>query len=443
MKARLAPLYFDPGRDEGFDRQLAALRLVLSGEEVEFLPPVPLGAELPEAEAVVFPQLLGEAYRLAGLFRSISLPKLVITSEFGTLSMWDWEIVAYLRAEGVEGIVAPYDPGQTRAVCRALATRRELAARGAKFVVYQDNPGEGAQAPIFKRFYWWEDECRRRMFERFGVAVELRSFQKLGAEAAAIPDAEAEAAWEASPAPAEGLTDRARRAAVKVYLAVKRDLEGEEGVLGVGINCLNESHFSESTPCLAWARLYEETGMTWGCEGDTVSMLTLHILHRSLRAPILMTNLYPFLLGDAALKHERIASFPQVTGDPADHILVAHCGYMGVIPPSFATEWVLRSKVLAIVDENASAIDARIPEGPVTLAKLHPSMTKLLVAEGTLTGYAQYPGSDCLNGGVIRVGNGRRLMGQLSSHHALLMTGHHLERLSAVAPALGLDLVSL
>jgi hypothetical protein len=442
-KARLLPIYFDPGRDAAFDAQLSVLRRLLADEPVEFLPAAPLGSALPEADAAVFPQLLGEAYRQAPAFRTIGVPKLVVTSEFGTLSMWDWEIIAYLRSEGVGGIVAPYDPAQTKAACRALGVRRQLAAEGAKFVVYQDNPGEGAQASIFKRFYWWEDECAQRMLNRFGVRVEKRSFRQLGAGARDIPDADADAAWEACPLPVEGLTDRGRRSAMKVFLAVKRDLAGERGVLGVGINCLNESHFSDSTPCLAWSLFYEESGMIWGCEADTVSMLSKLVLHRSLGAPVLMTNLYPFLLGQAALKHERIESFPAVAGDPADHILVAHCGYMGVIPPSFATSWTLRPKVLAIVDDNAVALDARIPEGPVTLAKLHPSMAKITAAEGELTGYAGYPGSDCLNGGVVRVRDGRRLIGELSSHHYLLMTGHHLERLAPVAEVFGLEVVAV
>jgi hypothetical protein len=111
-----------------------------------------------------------------------------------------------------------------------------------------------------------------------------------------------------------------------------------------------------------------------------MSMISKYLLHKSLGAPIMMTNLYPFLLGNAALKHERIESFPEVEADPENHILVAHCGYMGVIPESFATEWSLRKKVLAIVDENASAIDARLPVGDITLAKLHPSMDKMTVA---------------------------------------------------------------
>ena len=95
--------------------------------------------------------------------------------------------------------------------------------------------------------------------------------------------------------------------------------------------------------------------------------------------------------------------------------------------------------MLAIVDQNAHAIDGRLPEGPITLAKLHPNMTTMTVIEGELTGYAQYPGSDCLNGGVICVPNGHRLMTHLASHHYLLMTGHHHAALEPVGTVFGLQ----
>ncbi|HPM79048.1 MAG TPA: hypothetical protein PLF81_00015 [Candidatus Anammoximicrobium sp.] len=434
MKPRLVPLFFDPGRDSDFDRMLSDLRTLLA-EHAEFLEPVPLGGRLPDADAVIFPQLLGVAYRQAPAFQAIDLPILLVTSEFGTLSMWDWEIAEYLRSQGVETI-GPYSLEQTKKVCAALGVKREL--RGTKFLVYQDDPGEGFQAPIFKRFYWWEDECTRRLADKFGITVVKKSFREFGATAQAIPDDLADATWERWKLPTEGLTQRAVRSAVKVYLAVCRDLDADGSIRAVGMNCLNESHFSDSTPCLAWNMLYQERGLVWGCEADTLSMATKYILHKSLRAPIMMTNLYPFVLGNAALKHERIQSFPAVESEPENHILVAHCGYMGVIPTGFATDWTLRKKVLAIVDENASAIDARLPVGDVTLAKLHPALDRMTVAEGQLTGYAQFPGSDCLNGGVIKVRDGHRLMSALASHHYLLLVGHHRVDLQFLGKVFGL-----
>ena len=419
MKARLIPLYFE-GRDGEFDEQLAILKEQLV-KEVEFLPELPLGSSLPDAEAIIFPQLLGEAYRRLAEFKAIDLPVLTVTSEFGTVLMWDWEIASYLRSEGLN-IVAPYSLEQTKKACRALSIKREL--KETKFLVYQDNPGEGFQASIFKRFYWWEDECIQRMMEEYGVSILKKSFKKMALEAKEIPDAEAIAAWKRWEWPTD-IANRQLLSAVKIYLIVKQEIEKDPAIRGVGINCLNESRFSDTTPCLAWSMLYEEMGLIWGCEADTMSMLTKYLMHKSLDMPIMMTNLYPFLMGEAALKHERIPYFPEVEGNPDDYILAAHCGYLGVVPPSFATEWTLRSKVLAIVDDNATAIDARLPEGEMTLAKLDPTLNKITITEGEITGYAQYADSDCLNGAVLRVANGRHLVNSISSHHYLLMSGHH------------------
>ena len=432
MKARLVPVYFDPGRDNEFDDQVNILENLLA-EEAEILAPVALGDPIPDAEAVVFPQFLGEAYRRVEDFRKLGLPLLIITSEFGTVSMWDWEIASYLRAEGVETI-APYNLEQTRKICKALGVKREL--KQTKFLVFQDKPAEsGFQASIFKRFYWWEDECVQRMTDKFGFTLVKKSFEEMGARAKQIPDEEAQAVWNEWRSKlniSDELSKRALHSAIKVYMAVKQELEEDESIRAVGINCLNESRFSDTTPCLAWNMLYEEKGLIWGCEGDTVSMLTKYILHKSLDVPIMMTNLYPFLMGQAALKHERIEKFPDVD-ELENHILAAHCGYLGVVPQSFSTEWTLRPKVLAIVDDNANAIDARLPVGDVTLAKLLPTFDGMSVAEGNLEGYAQYPGSDCRNGAVIRVSDGRKLMGELASHHYLLMTGHNLGDIEALS----------
>jgi L-fucose isomerase-like protein len=273
------------------------------------------------------------------------------------------------------------------------------------------------------------------------VQIEKKSFAKLGAAAQTIPDEKADAVWDewGSRLNLGNISTQQRNSALKMYLAVRDELDRDAAIKGVGINCLNESHYSDTTPCLAWNMLYEERRLIWGCEADTMSMITKYILHKSLGVPIMMTNLYPFLMGKAALKHERIPYFPEVEGDPANYILAAHCGYLGVLPQSFSTEWALRSKVLAIVDDNATAIDARLPEGPMTLVKLEPTMDRLSVAEGEITMYAQYADSDCLNGAVIRVSDGNKLLNAITSHHYMLTTGHNLTDIQFLARVFDLD----
>ena len=420
-KPSLLPLHFTPEPDEEFNRQLGALRQLL-GSEVEFMSPALLGAPVPaNADAVLLPQVLGQAYRSVQKLKAIRVPILIITSEFGTVSMWDWEIAAYLRSEGIEPL-SPCNLSQAKMICRALGVKRQLSE--SKFLVFQDNPGAGFQASIFKRFYWWENECTERIAAKFGVEIVRKSFKQLGESAAAIADADAKEVAKNRAIPVDGVSSHSLLSALKIYLAVKRELDKDGAFQAAGINCLNESHFSDTTPCLAWNLLYEEERLMWGCEADTMSMLTKLILHRSLDVPIMMTNLYPFILGEAALKHEKIPAFPDVQ-EPDNCFLVAHCGYLGVLPQSFSTHWDLRPKVLAIVNNNATAIDARLPEGPVTVAKMHPKLDRMSVAEGCIEHYVQYPGSDCRNGGVIRVKNGPALVQSLASHHYLITTGHN------------------
>ncbi|HUT66526.1 MAG TPA: hypothetical protein VMZ05_10335, partial [Spirochaetota bacterium] len=73
MKARLIPVFFPKSRDEEFDNQLARLNELIK-EEAEFLQPVALGSALPEADAVVFPQLVGDAYKGIGDIKKIKIP---------------------------------------------------------------------------------------------------------------------------------------------------------------------------------------------------------------------------------------------------------------------------------------------------------------------------------------------------------------------------------
>ena len=209
-------------------------------------------------------------------------------------------------------------------------------------------------------------------------------------------------------------------------------------VIAAGINCLNESATSTTTPCLAWNLLFEERGLMWGCEADLTSMITKTLVHKSLRVPVMMTNLYPFLMGQAALEHERIPFFPEVDEEPENHILVAHCGYFGVVPQSFATEWALRPRVLQIVNQNANVIDARFPVGPTTIVKIASDMRTLTVSPSVLSTFTQYKDSDCLNGAVLRVEDGHRFVEGIPSHHVILATGDLRRRIDLMASVLGM-----
>jgi hypothetical protein len=434
MKAALVPIHFKSGMDTEFKDQLATIRSQLA-DVAEFLPPVELGKALPESDAVVFPQLIGDAFKQMDQLLALRRPMIVITSEFCTVAMWDWEIVSLLKARGAQ-VFTPYTMDQTRTICAALGARRQL--RDTKFLVFQDDPGEGMQAGIFKRFYWWERECTEAMGKKFGVEVEKRSFKKLGEDAKLISNTEADRIIRE-----EGLSDgevgcKPLRSAVKMYLALKKEIAGDKRIRGAGINCLNESMYSDTTPCLAWDILFRETGLLWSCEADTMSLLTEYIMHGSLGGTIMMSNIYPFLMGMAALKHEKISSFPQVE-HPENHALIAHCGYFGIVCSAHASRWRLAPKVLGIVDDNATAIDAELPVGMVTLAKASPLLDKLQIIPAEIVDYAGYPGSDCRNGAVLRFRDGRALMDSLYSHHQCFTVGDKALELGLAATAFGME----
>jgi hypothetical protein len=439
MKAKLVPIYFKTADDPEFLAQLQKLHELLANE-AEILEPVLLGKRLPETDGVIFPQMLGDAYRELDKIKKLPQPLMIVTSEFGTVSMWDWEINSYLTAKGIK-VIGPTNLEKTKQVCRAFALKRQL--RHSKLLVFQDNPasGGGNQDEIFKRFYWWEPECIQAIEKKYGVTIVKKSFKKLGQDAKAISDEMAQKIWNQRKAktPVGKITSRAILSAVKIYMAVKKELDQDPDVIAVGINCLNESMFSETTPCLAWNLLFEDQRMVWGCEADLVSMLTKVLISKTLEVPFMMTNLYPFQMGNAALKHEHIPNFPDVEGASENYILAAHCGYFGVVPQSFSTEWKLKEKVLAIVDDNATAIDARFPEGNITLVKLLPPFDRWSIVEGDLPKYAQFKNSHCLNGAVIRVPDGKRLVDDLVSHHYIITTGHNLNELEMVSKVFGLE----
>jgi hypothetical protein len=438
MTARILPVYLEPSPQPSFARQLDALRL-LAEDLVEWLPPVHISAAAGiGATAVVVPDMSGAAYRLLDEFQAIAVPILVITSEFGTVSMWDWEIRDFLRRRGVD-TVAPTSLQEYHDVLRALGVKDRLPR--STMLAYLDDLGAGKQPDIFKRFFWWEDECAELLTERLGVTVEKRSYRELWARALAVPEARLRDELSAAErdVPMSGLAQRAKADALRLKLAIGDELDETPGVIAAGINCLNESSTSTTTPCLAWNMLFEERGLIWGCEADLTSMITKFLTWESLRTPAIMSNLYPFLMGQAALKHEKIPYFPE-RPDPQNHILAAHCGYFGIIPQSWATRFSIKPRVLEIVDENAHALDADLPTGDVTILKIASTMDTVTVTPAVLPDYEQYEDSDCLNGAVLRVEDGYRYVEKLPSHHAVIAVGDIVRRLEVVGPVLGLDM---
>ena len=181
---------------------------------------------------------------------------------------------------------------------RAIAVRNTLK-KGARFLMFQDSPGEVMQANIFKKFYWWEQQSVDKMEEYFGCKLIFRSWKAVNERARAVSDSEAEAVSGDWAVHCEGVRPAQLLQSAKLYLAIKEVIDEVGGVEGVGANCLIESFHCDTTPCLVWNMLFERDGIIWACGGPSPCSPPSSVPGPG--KPIMMTNLYPFLVGMAAL----------------------------------------------------------------------------------------------------------------------------------------------
>ena len=102
MKAKAMSLFFEGRNDrevEEYNRQLDRLKEMYA-DEVCFMESVCIGSKISsEADIVIIPQLFGAVFKESERLKAIQKPIMILTSEFGTVEMWDWEIVAWLRDE--------------------------------------------------------------------------------------------------------------------------------------------------------------------------------------------------------------------------------------------------------------------------------------------------------------------------------------------------------
>lgn len=440
-KARIIPLYFKDAEYQEFERILGALKEIYVNE-VEFLEPKAAGEELTEsADAVLFPVMWTNVYtEIDRLVSAIHIPVIVLTTTVGVSLMFDWESVAYMKQKGLQ-VFNPHSVELAKTIFRALALKREMKSQ--KFLVFHDSKGEGLIPEQFKIFYWWNDECIRDMKEKFGITIVHKSYKALGEKAKNISDSAAREEMKRWDFHEEVPYERPVLAAIKMFMAIRDEVDAEGNVVGCGVNCLNEGFYSDTTPCLAWSLLYQDRGVMWVCESDTSSLMTQYLIGSTIDSAIFTTNIYPFLSGMPALSHEKIQEFPDVE-DPDDHALLVHCGYLGCVAQKMASKWTLRPPVLGwhswnIVGENSIVIDAEVEKGDITLCKLQSDFKGLFVEKGILEEYVQYPGSDCRNGGLIRVPDGYKLMENICSHHVIVTTGKRSNQMKAVAEIFGLE----
>ena len=430
MKAKIAPLRFAETDPVLYDKIITALKNIYASE-IDFYPEINLGDSVSDIDAVLIPVITADLYKeIDTIIDTLSLPLVVITTEFGVSLMFDWEGVNYLKSKGLD-VYNPYNVDMGKTLFKALALKRNI--RGQKFLIFQDSPGDGLLPEIFKVFYWWNEECTNEIKKKFGISIIIKPYKDLCEKAKAISDDAVHQELKRWDFATEFSNQKPLIASTKFFMAVRDEVDREGNVVGCGVNCLNEAYDSDTTPCLAWNLLYQDRDIMWVCEGDTSTLMTQYIMGATIDTAVFATNIYPFLSGMPALSHEKIQSFPDVV-DPDHHALLAHCGYFGCMAQKHTTKWVLRPPVLDwLVGENSVAIDAEIQKGDIVLCKLNSTFDSVLLEKSILKDFVQYPGSDCRNGGLIRLSDGYKFMEKNYSHHVVVLSGAKAAQLKITA----------
>ncbi len=115
------------------------------------------------------------------------------------------------------------------------------------------------------------------MENTFGIQIIYKSWKAVNRRAAEVDTDEALKLFDTWNVNAEGVSDESKALAAKLYIAIKEVIDEVGGVDGIGANCLNESMHCQTTPCLVWNMLFENEGIIWCCEGDTLTMLSTYI----------------------------------------------------------------------------------------------------------------------------------------------------------------------
>lgn len=342
----------------------------------------------------------------------------------GTLTMWLWETLSWLRANGID-VPVFINVEHLREYFRALAAYKSI--KGCKvLLVLAGNLW----------FTWGYPGVREALSRRLGLRFVEKDRRYLEEILKDISDEDARNLLEQKGFTCRGVDSEDVLEAFKLYLALKKVLE-EEGYSGVGVDCLLKPFYSKAGkpihPCLAFSLLSDE-GIACGCEGDVLSIATMLLLNRFFDEPCFMTNVYPLSIGPVVAKHLGI---PVHEFDPKRTILLCHCAYLGVVPPSLATKFHLTEK-WDKMHKGGIMVDVEVPLGSVTAARLSPIADSLQVFSGRLERILRFSSIHCRAVGVVEVDDSVKIAERIYSHHMIILPGDRREELKMLSKACGL-----
>ncbi len=171
----------------------------------------------------------------------------VVTSRFGTMSMWTGNRQLFARAR-IETI-SPYTLEQTRNICRALAVKREL--RESKFWCFRITPAQ-VSSRRFSNASTGGKTMYTGQFARFGIRIVRRALRRWLPRQRPSPIPKLKPSGHVKDRLNLAVSERDRNSALKIYLQVRRELDADPAIRGSASTASTSQHFSDTTPCLAW-----------------------------------------------------------------------------------------------------------------------------------------------------------------------------------------------
>ncbi len=360
-----------------------------------------------DVDAVIVWRVGGMAHRLIASVGLLGVPFIMLGS--GVLNH---DIVAYLRHRGSEAY-APFDYRDLNKLIRYLKVRKAIRSSRILIVSSMELPSFSAISSAYDL---------DKMKTKFGIESTLVPSEQLFNVYKTIGSSD-EVRSLASKLMDSALSVKVDRTdverAVQLYIAIKRMMERYRANT-VTINCAEPIFFKyKVTPCLAFSLLKDE-GVPASCEADLSALLAMMILMWLTDKPTFMGNLW---------LHDEERNLVRFSHD---------------VPPlkvkGFKEE-KLPYEIFDFHDQKYGAsfyVHVELNK-PVTFARVHASLNKMLVSTGTVV--ESYEGIACRQTLEIRVKNARRLMKRVANygHHFSLVYGDYSSDLEELCEILGLS----
>ncbi len=437
---------------QSFEGELKRLKEIFSKEDVNILEPVYL--EFPEFVSITQKDLV----KLEADKGDVDLYVVIGTNlnqylgcRIGEIYkkpvLSGSEVSAYLRSKGLEGY-AGTDCGGPNKLISLLRVRKTFQQTNMLLITDFGIPGYPAASSV------WDFKMLK---DRFGIDVTVVGFKELSDERDRI------LSKKDSMAEVKGLTDRLIKNAQKVHM-------GKEEVLGdvlfyYSIKSLMKKYHCNGfsiecfefcgarlpdkwkvTPCLPHSLLRDE-GYPSSCEGDISALLTLNIFMALSKSSSYMGNILVTRKNDK--RSWESEKWEKGVNTGGDKLAVQHnvpgLKMLGFDKPDLPYE--LRNHINAKPSipgwGTSFKIDfTKIKEKTVTIARLDPLVSKMLVTKGEVVGVRGFDSTGCSSAAIINAVDPKGFYIKTSDygHHFTMTYGDHTQDLVHLAKILNIKI---